>query len=121
LVALRHGSRDLIRFQYDEMVLGGLVSLDLLVAVDLLPRFRIDELPLHAVPGLAVDRVERDALGGGRGRVERDRTAQFLDLEMSLPQRARHEPAPVADSTPADGQGSAPVPLRNHCRSCRVE
>jgi hypothetical protein len=46
----------------------------LILILDHLAGLGIDELTLHAVAGLPIERIESNALRRGRGGIERDRT-----------------------------------------------
>ena len=87
LVGLGYGRGHLLRFEEDILVLRGFEPLDLIFARDRLSRVLVDELAMHAVPGLAVQGMEGDAFRGrGRG-VQRDRTRKFRDLQVAFPDR----------------------------------
>src|SRR5262249_52922990 len=94
LVSLGHRFGDLLGL---ENVISGadLVSLHLLFSVDALAGVGIDEFAVHAMAGLAIENVKRDALGRrGRG-IERDRASHLADFQNALPVRARRpDPLP---------------------------
>jgi hypothetical protein len=73
LVALGHGRGDFVGFQNDILAVLDLVALDLLIALNGIAGFAIDELSLDAVAGLAVQRVEGNAFRRGGCGVERHR------------------------------------------------
>jgi hypothetical protein len=62
LVAGRHGSRDFVRFENYELAVLDLVAFHLIIALDRIAGFAVDELALDPITCLAIERVERNAL-----------------------------------------------------------
>ena len=106
LVGFRNGLGDLLGLKRDVIAGPDFVPFDLVLRLDALVGFGIDVLAVHAMSGLAVQDMKRDALGRRRGREERDRACHLVDFEDALPVRARrHGPFRLhqdACSTAAD-------------------
>lgn len=89
LVAVWNRSRNLVRFQDDILAVLDLVALHLLVALDGIACLAVNELALHPVAGLAVQRVESDPLRRRGGGVERHRAGHLPELDEAFPIRTR--------------------------------
>ena len=59
---------ELIVLDLDELALGHLVALDLVLGLNGITGLLVDELAAHAVAGRAIEGAERHALGGCGGR-----------------------------------------------------
>src|SRR5215217_5947023 len=86
------GARDLDCFQlvilHDEVLaLGHLVATAFVFGGDRLMGFLIDELLAEAIAGDLVDLPERNALGRGARRMQRDRTRDQRQFEVAFPVR----------------------------------
>ena len=66
-------------------ILGDGVALGLVLVLDHVPGFGVDELPLHFVAGLAIDGVERNARRGAGGGIEVDSAGDEGKLEIAFP------------------------------------
>jgi hypothetical protein len=69
----------------DVFVLGDLVALAAVLAVDRLARLVVDQLLAQPVAGLGIDLAESDALAGRGGGRQRDGTGDERELEVALP------------------------------------
>src|SRR5690606_17955877 len=95
LVGLRHEVADLLWGQDDRLALAGLVTLDQVFIIDAAARVGVDIFPAHAMAGIAVDYVERDAFLRGDSRIERHRAGEFANDKIASPDCPRcQSPSP---------------------------
>ncbi len=69
----------------DVLVLADGVAFDHVLVLDHVAGDGVDHLPLQAVAGGAVQRVEPDLLGGRGGWIDRDGGGDEGELEVALP------------------------------------
>ena len=87
VVAFELDRLDLVVLDLDELALGDLVALDLVVGLDRIAGLLVHELAPHAIAGLAIEGAEGNALGrGGRG-IKRHRTRDEGKLQIAFPVR----------------------------------
>jgi hypothetical protein len=75
------------------------IAFGLVLALDHLSGFGVDELPFHLVAGLAVNGVERDPRRGARGGIEVDSAGDEGKLQIAFPVGARGHGAYSAKRT----------------------
>jgi hypothetical protein len=103
--ALKGDVGKLIVFDLDILVLADGIAFDLLFGRHFLAGDRIHHLPLQAVAGGAVERVEADFFGGGCCGVDGDGSTHQAELEVALPVRTRRHSLYSQLDTPTKSGG----------------